>query len=965
MPQATPTSKPRFRGKLSRTMLLLIIPITLVPILIVGSIAYFGARDLLKERSFAQLSTIEKSIESQINSWIGEKHVFLYNTAKESEFSDAIDEFLSLEKEDPGFSTTGETILSELDQANAQRLQPVFDYFVVVDQEGEILAAPLADWIGDTVNDEDFFTSLSKGSAQSKITFRLHPFQASDTIILTAVPILDENASLAGAILAITRDDDLREFLRLAQIFPASRAYFINTDKMYLGVTELLKKVTRLEPTIEQKQVLEAGLAEGMESGESYLEMAYPSFKSETVFGTFTWISSLNSGIVVEIPTSEVYAHLNDLFPLAGGLIVILGVVLGTLIRFGANRIVGPIIQIAETANNIAQGDWQKRVPETRRDEIGLLAYSFNEMTDQLVEFYRLMEAKVQERTEQIYAISEIEGEMSSVSTVRELLDVTIRSIDEKFDFSHIAIYELNPSRQYAVLRRIAGEREPQMLSDRYTLNISSHALMKSAVNTLQPSTTYSGDEKVQFGHDRLPESQAAAIFPILFRGEVYGILSLQSKHTLAFSESMLAAVRIITEHVTFSMQNIRSQQATEIDLAETSHLYLAGQRISQAENWGEIVEIIAETFEDISFISGIFVTEGNRFRIRSIVDPEDKRLIPHAKWLPVSVQEVEASLPGTEPFLVIKDLENPQGIPSQLLEIPRGLDCQDLAIFPIYGGERLSALILLGSRETDSINPSTIQPYTNFIAMTSVAFAKISTMHTINQQLAELQTIQEISQAVTQETNLAKLYQALHEQVRKVMGDVSFLITIYDQEAKQIHIPYMYAKESGLATVPPFPLGEGLTSIVIKTKKPLMLVENTQERAEALGAKIVGIPAQSWLGVPMIVQGEPIGTITIQDTKHEQAFDEEDMELLTTLASQIGIAIRNIIYLEATQERSLRQQQLFEATSKLRSSTDMQTILETTVQEVGKMFGTKSARIKVFPRQEPSPQFGKEEVKA
>jgi len=220
MPQATSISKPRFHGKLSRTMLSLIIPIVLIPTLIVGSIAYFGVRDLLKSQSFAQLSTIERNLENQINSWLGEKHVLLHNVARDSEFSSSIEKFLTLEKEDPEFSSTGEAILAELNQANEQRLTPVFDFFVIIDPYGEILAAPISNWVGEVINDEQFFASLSEGTAQSKITFRLHPFQASDTIIITALPILDENASLSGAIVAITRDEDLREFLQTSKIYP-------------------------------------------------------------------------------------------------------------------------------------------------------------------------------------------------------------------------------------------------------------------------------------------------------------------------------------------------------------------------------------------------------------------------------------------------------------------------------------------------------------------------------------------------------------------------------------------------------------------------------------------------------------------------------------------------------------------------------------------------------------------------
>ena len=47
------------------------------------------------------------------------------------------------------------------------------------------------------------------------------------------------------------------------------------------------------------------------------------------------------------------------------------------------------------------------------------------------------------------------------------------------------------------------------------------------------------------------------------------------------------------------------------------------------------------------------------------------------------------------------------------------------------------------------------------------------------------------------------------------------------------------------------FPLGEGLTSILINTRQPLMLIENTEAKAMELGAKVLGKPAKSWLEFP------------------------------------------------------------------------------------------------------------------
>ncbi|OQY36315.1 MAG: hypothetical protein B6243_03495 [Anaerolineaceae bacterium 4572_5.2] len=946
MSLAAPTPSPKFNGKLSRTMLFLIIPIVLVPIIIVGSIAYIEAKDLLEKQNYAQLSTIEQNAKSQINSWIAEKHIILYKVVRTEQFSSSIQKLFSLDTQSAEYNAAEEKITTEL-------VETGLSHFVIVNQTGEILTASTSNWVGETINDEQFFSSLDTEAIRSKIVYRLDPFAASDVVILTAAPIFSEDASYLGAVIAITHGDELRPFLQTAQIYPSSQAYFINADKTYLVVTKLLQTIARLDPSESQKQIIGTGLTECLKEGEYSLETKYRSFDSEPVLGTFLCIPEISSGLIIEIPTVAVYARLNDLIPLTLGLLAILTVIMVLLIRFGASRIVGPIVQIANTANNIAQGDWRTRVPITRHDEIGLLAYSFNEMADQLSEFYRSLETQVQERTNQIYAISKIEHKMSSASTVSELFNTITQTIKQSFDFYHVSLYELNSSQQYAILRSIAGEQSPQMLIDHYTLNVRAHALIHAAITTTKPSITSSKDTNPHFEHDRLPHTQSAAIIPLLSQGEVFGILNLQSKSPPAFSQSTLAALQIIAEQFTISLQSIHLLESAEGDLAEISRLYQSSHKIAQTNNWDEVVGIISNTLAKTSLISGVFIAEDERLQVNSIVDPQNKRLAPPQEWLPITRQAIEEFLPHAKPFLILKDLEHPTKIPAPMLTISQELGCQELAFLPIWEKDHLSTLILLGSQDKNTLTSTSIQPYINLVEMANTTLENMIASHTINQQLTKLQTIQRINQTVSQETTLDKLFQVFHEEIKRTLGDVGFLISIYDQETKLIRVPYMYSKKTGLSTIPPFPLGEGLTSIIIRTKSPLMLVENTRERASSLGAKTIGEPARSWLGVPLLTHDEPIGTIVVQDIEHENAFTQEDLEFLSTLAAQVSIAIRNTLTLETIHYRSQRQNQLLAATGKIRSSTDMQTILATTAQEISNILNAKSARIEIAPLQE------------
>ncbi len=210
-----------------------------------------------------------------------------------------------------------------------------------------------------------------------------------------------------------------------------------------------------------------------------------------------------------------------------------------------------------------------------------------------------------------------------------------------------------------------------------------------------------------------------------------------------------------------------------------------------------------------------------------------------------------------------------------------------------------------------------------------------------------ELEALNAIGQATTVKTSSIALYKIINDEIKKAIGEVNFMIALYDAEKNLIEIPYAFEKDD-YRQFDPFPLDEGLTSILIRTRQPLMIVDDTANKARELGVIIAGDQAKSWLGVPLMVAGNVIGAIIVQDFEKENRFNEDDQHLLNTLAAQVAVAIRNVSLIEDMRAQADRERLLFEITSKIRRSVDIQAILKTTVTEVGKAMAVRRATIKI-----------------
>jgi GAF domain-containing protein len=192
---------------------------------------------------------------------------------------------------------------------------------------------------------------------------------------------------------------------------------------------------------------------------------------------------------------------------------------------------------------------------------------------------------------------------------------------------------------------------------------------------------------------------------------------------------------------------------------------------------------------------------------------------------------------------------------------------------------------------------------------------------------------------------DLRAFYKLIHDQIRQVIGPYGFVIALYDQRTNSISIPYLY-EDNAFSSIDSFPLGEGLTSILIRTREPLMLVEDTEKRAIAMGAKVTGKPALSWLGVPLLARGEAIGAIIIQDLERENSFNSTDMRFMVSVANQVSGAIHNVLLINESKKSALQFETAAEIARDISSSLDLDELLQKAVELIRSRFDFYHAAI-------------------
>src|SRR5574340_1235866 len=170
-------------------------------------------------------------------------------------------------------------------------------------------------------------------------------------------------------------------------------------------------------------------------------------------------------------------------------------------------------------------------------------------------------------------------------------------------------------------------------------------------------------------------------------------------------------------------------------------------------------------------------------------------------------------------------------------------------------------------------------------------------------QRNAELAVINSIQQGLAAELNFQAIIDLVGDKIRDIFDAQSVGIGSADVTTGLMTVHYLY--ENGQYYHPePSPMGK-LAKHLLDTRAPILL--RTPDDFSKFHSELIPgteLP-KSGVFVPLSIEGELKGTITLQNIDREDAFSESDINLLNTLASSMSVALENARLFEETEQRN------------------------------------------------------------
>ena len=264
--------------------------------------------------------------------------------------------------------------------------------------------------------------------------------------------------------------------------------------------------------------------------------------KDQESYIIFTrWMPKNQTYLVLEVPQYFVYNQVTLLDPYNLLLLVIFLVITSAVVYTGAARIITPIVQLTNQAKKFAEGDLTQRSKIDRRDEIGLLARSFNTMGDQLSALYRSLESRVEDRTRQIRIATDIAQTAVAGTNREDIVRAAAELVVEKFGYSFASILLLDESGKQIILQSTSDSQDKAHLVRSFKVSITEESLISQVINQneaeiIEVSADGAGGQPglVQ------PGTLSEMVVPIASGKQVIGAMDIQSTQAYAFDSNIV-----------------------------------------------------------------------------------------------------------------------------------------------------------------------------------------------------------------------------------------------------------------------------------------------------------------------------------------------------------------------------------------------------------------------------------------
>lgn len=416
-----------------------------------------------------------------------------------------------------------------------------------------------------------------------------------------AIPVLDANNNVQMIVAAQASQNQLSAVMEEATgLGKTGETFIVGEDKLRRTETRFLADLgvasTVLNPDFKVDTVATRSALAG-ESGQA----TFTDFRGLTVLGVWsplvvnkpdaTHPNGQIWAVIAKLDQSEALAPVSALAGTLGLIIGLAMLVIGSLAVFVGARFalnfVAPILNLTDTATQVAAGNMSLTVKTDSKDEFGTLSNAFNKMTSQLRDLIGSLEGRVAARTKDLATVANISTQTSIIQDPYKMLEAAVHLTQRGFNLYHAHVFTYHEdSNDLQIV--VCGYREGDVHEGTHgttAIPISQEqSLVARTARTRKPVIV--NDVRSDPGwlpNPLLPDTHAEMAVPMIVGDELLGVLDVQADHVDAFTESDANIQMTLASQIATSLKNAQSYSESKAQADLESLVNSIGQKIQRA----------------------------------------------------------------------------------------------------------------------------------------------------------------------------------------------------------------------------------------------------------------------------------------------------------------------------------------------------------------------------------------------
>ncbi len=318
------------------------------------------------------------------------------------------------------------------------------------------------------------------------------------------------------------------------------------------------------------------------------------------------------------------------------------------------------------------------------------------------IENARLFNAE-QRRAEQFRVISEVGSRITSILAVNELLNQMARLIQQAFDYYHVGIGLIEGDE--VIYRVGAGALwdDPRFQFEPARLKVGEEGITGWVVAMGEPLLVPDVSKEPSYVWMRGSETRSELTVPIKAKGEIIGVLDVQSDRLNAFDESDLGVLQSLANQAAVAIENARLFAERERRLDEMAVLNEVGRAISSTLRLDDLLDLIHRQVGRVMDATNLYIAFYDRDEdwVSFPLYVEEGQITRHSGGRKAGRGLTEHIIRSRQPLLLPDDVE---GRMQELGIEALGAPAKSWLGVPMIAGDKVLGVIAVQSHTTENV---------------------------------------------------------------------------------------------------------------------------------------------------------------------------------------------------------------------------------------------------------------------